>query len=794
MPARAGPLDGRCPVHHWSAGPVPRLSLGPTVGWLNLLRRPREREPVNGVRRAIAVTGVVSSLVATIAVVTPIPPGVRFIAMLIFVCLGPGAAVVCLMRWGDAVVAWAMALILSLSLFALVAVAMVWTAQWHPRPAFIGLALASACACVFALAARGRPAAVPPYQAIVATSSAAGDLIEASSTQTASPTQTASLTQTASAPAPTLGTHSLLTGVLDGAIIAAIVGSWLFSVTKTSTANVGNYGLLFVMHPAFFAAVALCVFGFLRELSRPVRRGWLLVGYTVLLVLVMHATVPMLLPEPEYAWVFPHLGVIDFIRIHGEVTSSTDIYQQWPTFFAAVAQLVTVSGLSALAVAAWTPVFFDLAICVPIYAIARTLTTDTRMPYLTVFLFTSINWLAQDYLAPQAFAYLLSMGLFLIMLRWLRRVPKRLKRRRLVLLARMQAWVQAGTPAVPYTSARTRRTALVALYVVFAVIVSSHQISPYIVVASAAALVVLGLVRYWQLVPILGVITVLYLASRHGAVDQYGLFNGLNFLENAKGNHAGQVEPGGVFSYRVVLTLALGVWMATALGVISSRRRLGSVAVPAALAVAPMAVLFAQSYGGEAINRVFYFSAPWCAYIVAATLLRLRVPSRALRLGLATPALVAVVLASMQGEHGRLVFTQFSVQEVQGVTYLYDHAEPGAWVVIGLGNAPGRLTARYVEFNDGGGNVVLFGDGRNGTVPLPSKVTDEDLKAITAFFYNHRDSPAYLLITSSMKHFANYYGYLPPGALDQVGALLTSSPQWNLWYSNQDVQIYKYQP
>jgi hypothetical protein len=735
------------------------------------LRRLWERERVNGIRRATAVTGVVSGLAAIIAVVTPIPPGVRFLAMLAFVCLGPGAAVVCHVRWGDAAVAWAMALILSLSLFAAVAVALVWTKQWHPLPAFIALAAASAGSGLLALAARG--STVELGQARVMARAVAGE-----------PTEVIQTSPEPAADQPATQWRGL---ILDGAIIAAIVGTWLFSVAKTNTSNVDNYGLLFVMHPAFFAAVALSVFGFLRELTRPVRRGWLLLTYTVLLIAVMHATVPLLLAEPEYAWVYPHLGVVDFIRTHGAATNSTDIYQQWPTFFASVAQMVDVSGLSGLRVAAWAPLFFNLAICLPIYAIGRTLSSDTRLPYLVVFLFTSVNWLAQDYLAPQAFAYLLSMGVFLVMLRWLRRVPKRLRRQRL-------AWLRAGAPPVPYATARTRRAALVALYLVFVVIVSSHQISPYIVVAGSAALALLGLMQYWLVVPVLAVVAVAYMATRRDAVSQYGLFDGLNFLANAKGNHAGQVEPGGVFSYRVVEALALGVWAATAAGVMMSRRRLGEVAVPAALAVAPLAVLFGQSYGGEAINRVFYFSAPWCAYIVAVALLRLRRPSRAVRVGLATPALVAAVLASMQGEHGRLVYTQFSTEEVQAITYLYEHAQPGSFVVVAVGNTTDRLTARYTEFNGGAGGVVLFGDGSNGTVAVTGTVTARDLAAINTFFNNQGSSVGYLVITSGMKHFSDYYRYLPPGALDQVGALLSTSPQWNIWYSNDDVKIYKYRP
>src|SRR5262249_40795508 len=159
-------------------------------------------------------------------------------------------------------------------------------------------------------------------------------------------------------------------------------------------------------------------------------------------------------------------GVIDYIREHGSVLNNTDIYQQWPTFFATVAQLVSVSGANLLRVAAWAPVFFDAANCLPLFAIARTLSTNPRVPWLTVALFTCINWIGQDYLSPQAFAYILCFGVLLILLRWLRRVPDS-GRQRSRLWSRVWSVTQSGLAGVPYVSNRTRRIALVLLYSVY---------------------------------------------------------------------------------------------------------------------------------------------------------------------------------------------------------------------------------------------------------------------------------------------------------------------------------------
>src|SRR5256885_2412341 len=57
-----------------------------------------------------------------------------------------------------------------------------------------------------------------------------------------------------------------LVGALFGpTFLVSSVLYWLASLQKSSTANVNDYGMLAVMHPTFFVAVAVCVFGFLVE-------------------------------------------------------------------------------------------------------------------------------------------------------------------------------------------------------------------------------------------------------------------------------------------------------------------------------------------------------------------------------------------------------------------------------------------------------------------------------------------------------------------------------------------------
>lgn len=574
--------------------------------------------------------------------------------------------------------------------------------------------------------------------------------------------------------------------------IGFAIALWLFGLAGSSTAGVDDYGLLFVLHPAFFAGLAVCLAGFVWELTRARPRGWVLALHIVVVVLILHATVPLLVYEPEYAWTYKHLGVIDYIRVHGSVQNSKDIYQQWPTFFATVAQMVSVSGLSNLRVAAWAPVFFDLANCLPLFAVARTLSTNPRVPYVTVMLFTCMNWIGQDYLSPQAFAYLLCFGVVLILLRWLRRVPGRAEHRS-KLVRRAWTWTQSGLAGVPYVANRARRSAQVALYAVYIVITASHQLSPYFMAAAATGLVVLGLVKGWQIIPMFAAIAATYLLPRYHVVESYGLFDGFSFFSNSKGNGPPTiVTPGELFSHQVVQALALTTWAATALILLAERHRLGPLAVPAVLAFSPMFILLGQSYGGEAIYRVYLFSSPWCAYIIVSTLLRARLRKLAARLvaGVAgVIALVLVALASMQGEHGQLVFDQFSPEEVEAAEYVYDHLPDNSILAYATENFPNQLNARYARVNVGYGMppAVLPDDVRIGP-----KMNETDLAAIDSYFLRFGSLKSYLVVSPSMERYATYFGYLPVGTLGRLDEQLARSSNWQLWYSHGAVHVYQY--
>ncbi len=918
------------------------------------------REPLAPVGAVLAWTGLALAITVPILLALPVGPLVKTLATLTFVCFGTGSGLLCRIRLGSAVVTWALVLVLSVSVFALPAAVMVWTAHWYPVGAFYALDAITVLAALWGLApaflantATGRRAAarrrlraewllqahafdpmsmtrvMEPIRddspgtvaaqttpigggggpeaagaasatenvaasALTIPLSARRDVLNvrlphqggdanpehgvagtgASESRSESSGSTefeagetavirlpdgifaedASASPVHGAAGPADETHLLpalrsiddtvvmqiwrdvaqvraehstdesgatrsrrprdrvtatawavghIAGigwarlnwqiVVQVGLLATATALWIASLVLSTTAGVGEFGLLSVMHPTFFAGLALCVGGFMAEIVRGARRTWLLVANLVLLLLIMHATVPILVREPEYAWTYKHIGVIDLFRTTGHIVNYSDIYQAWPTFFAAVASLVTVSGASTLRLAAWGPLFFDAANCLPLYAVVRTLTNDRRLPFLTVFVFTGVNWVAQDYLSPQAFVYVLCLGGVLVMVRWLRRPagPIRVRPR---MLARLWERLQEGLTAVPYVGRRTEWIALGCLYLIDAVVVISHQLSPYMMALSAIALVMLGLIRTWQVAPILVAIPVLYLLPNYQVADHYGIFDGLDIFRNLFHSTQG-VSPttsvsshGQVFSAAVVQLLSLVLWGLAAISVVSERRRVAPVALPAVLAFGPFAMLLEQSYGGEVIYRVYLFSAPWSVYLACRLAVRLwrRVPAVAATVS-ASLAITVAALVGIQGEHGQLTFDQFSTDEVAAAQYVYANAPAGSIIVAAEGNLPTRLSRRYVDFN-GGADPITFGSVLS---PAAATVTPQEMQKIDEFCSGFQ-SPVYVLITNSMTNYANYFGYLPDGKLANLRVAMSQSAYWKPVFVTPDAIVYQF--
>jgi len=558
------------------------------------------------------------------------------------------------------------------------------------------------------------------------------------------------------------------------------LGAWIVSLTQLHLGSVGLYGLLASAGPLFFLGITLVIAGFAVEVTRIRPRQWVLGLHVAAMVVIIHATVPLLSHAPEWQWVYKHVGIAQTLSSNGRVTNPNNIYQEWPALFAAIGGISSESGVGLFALARWAPIAFELLDCLVLFAVFRAFTRDARVSILAVAIFEVIvTWVGQDYLSPQAFAYLLWLGFVFIMVRWLLVAEPRYGRGR---LARAQARLRRGIQLAHTSDAAMRPVAVAVALCIFAAIVVAHQLTPYIGLVALAALTLLDLVRPRWLIAAAAVMTIGFLIPRyHLIAAQYGgLLSSFNFFQNATGKIGLNASAAEAFTANSVRILAVGVWLITVALCIRAWRAPGRLLVPAVLAFSPFVVLSGNAYGGEAIYRVFMFSAPWCALLAAQAICRCRLA--AVRFAATALGLGVAVLLAMQGLYGPVAVDTFSDAEVNASLWLYGHVPSGSALILAANNFPVSEVAN---------------SGRDKLTQLPADPQNDanyinaaSLTAVDNWVAGLRNPHSYLVFSQSMDVYAKFFG--APAGLGVLKTKVSTAPEWRLTYQNGGVRVYRF--
>ena len=588
--------------------------------------------------------------------------------------------------------------------------------------------------------------------------------------------------------------------------LCACVALWWFSVSRIRVGTLGDYGLLPVLPLSFFAALALLVASFVAALCAPRPSEAMLAGHALALILFLHGTMPLIFSEPFYPWVYKHFGVAEYIDLHGRLDTSVDIYHNWPAFFALSAWFGRVAGTRPLEYAAWAQVFFNACNLVLLRYVFGSLSLDLRLVWTAVFVFFSANWVAQDYFSPQAFAFTLSLGICGVILRWLLIAPDqawmaRMLNRAASFVARLgrRRRSTAAPEDEPAGSQRVgRRTARNIVIALFALIVTTHQLTPYMLIVGLGVLTFLGVMRPRLLVVLFTAMALAYLLPRLDFIQRYyGLLGSAgeplkNVRTAAVGLNGLAGEPGRVLCAHAARLLSLTIWGLGLVGVVRRLRAGYKNLGVAALAVAPAVIVLADTYGGEAIYRVYLFSLPWFALLTAFALrpggddwssvravARLLLPLAVL-LGLFLPAYFGMA-ATNEVRRGEVAASQ----------YFYDHAPPRSVLMIASPQFPVRLAGNYDQFR------LTIGEADPSLLTVkPSlrhkRLGDRHLPVIAQAMRDYGGGePAFLVVSRNGKVTSQVLDILPRGSLDELERALSRSRRFRVWYRNADSTIYQ---
>ncbi|MGH3319527.1 MAG: glycosyltransferase [Streptosporangiaceae bacterium] len=574
---------------------------------------------------------------------------------------------------------------------------------------------------------------------------------------------------------------------------AVAVGLWWASLGHVDLRAMNDAGLVSVLPAPYWAALGILVGVFPILVHRGRVPGKALALHLVALLVVIHATPAILYGTLRYSWAWKHVGIVDYIVRHGSVDPSIpylSAYHAWPGFFALNAFLTQASGLhSALAYASFGPVFFEVILLGPLLMLFRAMTSDRRLVWLAVMIFYLGNWVGQDYFSPQAFAFFLYLTVLAIALRWLRRLPHRGYAR-----TRLVRWLAGGTPLLREEPTPGQRAALVGIVLVCTVtIASSHQLTPFMLVTALAVLVFTRYVGPRWLPFAAAAMTIAWIC-----------FMGLSFLsenlywivqsighptDNTEKNF---VTPASATAAQMLVNyadriLSAGLWLLAVAGFLIRRRRGCRDVVPVLLAISPIPMIFANSYGGEMLFRVFLFALPFIALLAARAVYS---SAAALADGRRAWIPVALCLALVEpfilSYYGKERMNYFTPQEVAASRWFYDTAPTGSLLIGPTSNMPWAFT--HYETYGYAWLADLPKNRRKDVADHPVRQVLWDMREESS------GGPTYVAVMRSQGVATRYTGVFPPGAVRTMDEALVRDPRFRVVYANRDATIFRYAP
>lgn len=528
-------------------------------------------------------------------------------------------------------------------------------------------------------------------------------------------------------------TRGVILPLLLGALATAC---WIWAMPAVRASSYSSYGLGAQVPLLVVAGVLATVSVLLALRAGAWWAAWLAL---LLLVLARRGYTLWGASTPLYQWTYRHLGVMDWFTHSGALARDVDVYSNWPGSLALAAWLTQVSELSRFDLASAYVIGHHVVLVVFVYVLARAAGLDRGVALLAATLVEITDWVGQDYLAPQSFGLLLAA----------------------VVIA---GWLASREPAY-------RAGSLWVAAIVFTGITWAHQLTPVWLLAMLLVFVALRIVRpAWVLAPFFGVWAVT-IAVNLEALLAHSTGLSLNVLSNSEGNISSPVSAGQSLTSWAVTALALALWGGAAVVSTLRFRRERAGVVAAVLAFSPM-ILLLTGYGGEAIYRVYLYSLLGVAIILAPPLAR-ALHAGATRSALAGAGVVLAAVAALQGSLGGWYTALFPPSDVQLAQRLEGAAGNEGVIATPVVGFPREVTWHYVPQVRRDALAVPIWSLENELVTPARTISPTPVTLLTeATRRQMADAPVYVVIAEPMRVYAEQYGAIPAGGLDELSALL----------------------
>jgi len=544
-------------------------------------------------------------------------------------------------------------------------------------------------------------------------------------------------------------------------LLATVLLCWAAALPGMHDAPYSPFGLLFTgTGPALVACTLATVVAFFWAIGeRRLRTAAAAIGVAVV---IERLTVTLITAAPIYGWTYKHLGVVDYIHEFESLPPGLDIYGQWPSFFTAMAWFSGITTAPPIMLAHIVTPLVHILLAVLICAISRLVGSDRPTALTAAMVAELVNWVGQDYFSPQAAALVLALGI-------------------VALVIASKAAPAAGYLSIP----------------LFASLVPLHQLTPYWLCLVAIVLALTRRLRPWWLpIPYAGLLAA-YLVPRLPVVAPYGIFSGFNPVANAQSNADFAGTFAKTFTSLICRSLSAGlVLLAVVCAVLWWRRRQPCL-IPAALAFSSFAVLASQSYGGEAIFRVYLFAVPGCAILIAPLVVQVLSSASMSRMRRATAVACAAVslgfatFAGLQGYYGMWsLVIEYPSQVTWGDELMAIEHPPMKVMTLYPAGFSTRSTADYVRFStvDPGFDQTLPGIPGILTNEFASTTQLDELDEDAASF----NGDTYFVFDQQATYGLEYYGLLKPEMVRRFQDAVRADPHWQLYRAGDVTTMYKF--
>ncbi len=488
--------------------------------------------------------------------------------------------------------------------------------------------------------------------------------------------------------------------------LASLV-SWRYSLHSIHPYRAGAVGLVAQLPPLWWLSVALAAAAVLVELRRDAPRWPSMVAGLCALAVVLHGTMPATETVPRFSTEYYVAGFSDYLGRTGQALPRLDVRMSWPAMFAAAGMAARAMGVSTLWFLRWCPLVLNLAFLIPIKSIANTCLRTSRAQWAALAIFLASNWIDQDYFSPQGLNLFLFLAAVAIVIRVFSAggFPPRvvgmvlssdlwLSMKRISLRTfNLPYGAQAGEQPELGTTSGYRSAMLVVLLVILGASAVSHQITPAALCLVFIGLMLTGRTGLRMLWLLMAVLVWAWLSweghaywSNHlskvfGSAGQVGSTLNSTVTARLQGTSFGRqlVQQGRIFT--AVLT-----WLGAVVGFVALWRRGRTLWTLAIVAVAPVAVAGAVSYGGEVALRVLLFSLAPAAVLIASLVDHAPVRRSSVLICLAIS--VALLALFPLDRYGNESFEAIAPGDLAAAAWIHAHVPDGADIYIANRDEP----------------------------------------------------------------------------------------------------------